>query len=88
MIDFRELTEQVHKVLLQQWDPIGVADEPAAQDEYDSYALAIARLVMDGEPADAIARRLLSIERERMELPGNESVASRAAVSLIALIER
>jgi hypothetical protein len=43
---------------------------------------------MDGEPADAIARRLLSIERERMELPGNESVASRAAVSLIALIER
>ena len=29
--------EAIHQILLHEWDPIGVAHEPAAHDEYDSY---------------------------------------------------
>ena len=28
---------QIRRVLLEEWDPIGVLDEPMAHDEYDSY---------------------------------------------------
>ena len=29
--------KMIHDVLLKEWDPIGVADEPCVVDEYDSY---------------------------------------------------
>jgi hypothetical protein len=28
---------QMRRVLLEEWDPIGIADEPRAQNEYDGY---------------------------------------------------
>ena len=33
----RSLRAQIRDVLLSTWDPIGINDEPNAQDEYDSY---------------------------------------------------
>jgi len=32
----RRYHEVIHRILMQTWDPIGVADVPEAQDEYDS----------------------------------------------------
>jgi hypothetical protein len=33
----RRIRTEIRHVLLKVWDPIGIKDQPAAQDEYDSY---------------------------------------------------
>jgi len=35
--DSRRIRVQMRHVLIEIWDPIGIKDEPNAQDEYDSY---------------------------------------------------
>lgn len=85
MSDPAVLLSQVRAVLLKTWDPIGVADEPAAQDEYDTYAPAVLKLVESHASARAVADHLLGIERKRMGLAGNKATADRAANALLAL---
>jgi hypothetical protein len=81
----KDVTKQVRVILLRHWDPIGVVDEPAAQDEYDSYAPGVTRLVLANATTETIMRHLISIEREQMGLPGDEPTARQAAVLLAAL---
>lgn len=81
----QDIAERVRTILLKEWDPIGIADEPAAQDEYDTYAPLIVSMLRAGARGDAVARHLLSIEREQMGLPGNESRARQAAELLANL---
>ena len=33
----RRIRAKIRHVLLEVWDPIGIKDEPNAQDEYDAY---------------------------------------------------
>jgi hypothetical protein len=33
----RRIRIEIHQVFLEVWDPIGIKDEPNAQDEYDRY---------------------------------------------------
>lgn len=82
-----DLAKQVRAVLLHDWDPIGIADEPAAQDEYDSYAPGVVRLLLSGATSATIADHLIAIERDRMGLPGDLSAASRVATRLMALAQ-
>jgi hypothetical protein len=49
------------------WDPIGVRDEPNAQDEYDSYLGGVFDLLTSGAPDDRINEYLWQIVAERME---------------------
>jgi hypothetical protein len=63
------MTASVRHVLLHRWDPICIVDEPAAQDEYDTYAPLLVSMMRAGANADALPRHLLSIERDRMGLP-------------------
>ena len=51
------------------WDPIGVRDEPNAQDEYDSYLGGVFDLLAGGASDDRISEHLWRIVTERMELP-------------------
>jgi hypothetical protein len=76
---------RVRQVLLKEWDPIGVADVPAAHDEYDMYAPEIARSVIGGATAESLAASLVAIETERMGLSADESRADRVARQLAAL---
>jgi hypothetical protein len=69
----RELRRQVGRILLEQWDPIGVADEPMATDEYEGYVYGVLRLLLDSAPASAIANHLAKVERERMGMHGVSS---------------
>ena len=54
--------DDVRHILLAEWDPIGIRDEPAAEDEYDAYATEIVSLIERGATAAQIADRLLQIE--------------------------
>ena len=45
--DSRRIRVAIRKVFLEVWDPIGVKDEPNAQDEYDSYLGGTFELLMN-----------------------------------------
>src|SRR5262245_33706874 len=75
----REIQEQIRQVLLQDWDPIGVADIPEARAEYDSYVGGVYRLLAQHAAPATVAAHLASIEGDQMGLPA--SPASRLAVA-------
>jgi hypothetical protein len=61
-----EIQEQIREVLLRHWDPIGVSEEPQAQDEYDGYVGGIYRLLASGALPHAVAEHLARVEAEQM----------------------
>ena len=57
---------QMRRVLLEEWDPIGVRDEPMAQDEYDSYLGHIYDLLARDASDVQIANHLNQLETVSM----------------------
>jgi hypothetical protein len=72
----------IRAVLLSSWDPIGIRDEPEAQDEYDDYVPAVLGLLSEGVEVDVIAEHLTRIETDRMCLPPNPERARGVATKL------
>jgi hypothetical protein len=77
--DFHARFPAIRRVLLEEWDPIGVRDEPDAQDEYDGYALALYGLLARGATDDDLAEYLAEVAMFWMEL-GNSTRESLAEV--------
>jgi hypothetical protein len=69
--------EAAHDILIHEWDPIGVGDEPMAQDEYDAYIPGALRMIADGKSDLEIAEYLEKIETEAMGLSWAEGVRER-----------
>ena len=51
---------------MREWDPIGVKEEPNAQDEYDAYIGQVFGLIVKRAPEDEIANYLMRVEIESM----------------------
>ena len=51
---------------MQDWDPIGVKDEPAAHDEYDSYVPVICGMLQGGKSVKEVADYLSYVQSELM----------------------
>ena len=49
------------RALLLEWDPIGVADIPEAQDEYDGYVSPLLHLLHGEQSVDAVNSYLVSV---------------------------
>jgi len=78
-----ELYKRSDEVLHYVWDPIGVAGVPAARDEYHSYLPQVFGLVRDLADRETIAAYLVTIETERMGLPGKLDAARAVADILL-----
>jgi hypothetical protein len=65
----------IRTLLLSDWDPIGITDEPRAQDEYDGFVSPIRRLLIGPEARARVSDYLLMVEREHMGLAGDEDRA-------------
>jgi len=65
--------EAIRTVLLKEWDPIGVADIPEAQDEYDAYVTGVYKRLISRASEDALFAYLWEIETDYMGLYGNEN---------------
>jgi hypothetical protein len=50
----RHIHAQIRHVLLNVWDPIGVRDEPNAQDEYDDYVGKLYELLITKAPDEEL----------------------------------
>ncbi|WP_051381279.1 hypothetical protein [Paraburkholderia mimosarum] len=80
------LEAKVQKVLIQEWDPIGVKDIPEAQDEYDMYVPGICRMLRAGQSNMEVYSHLRWIEMERIGLEGDEQHTQRIAAKLVGLL--
>ncbi len=89
MSQFRDRAKQYHdgisRILLDEWDPIGVTGIPEAADEYDSYVQQIYGMLIRQEPARKIYDFLWWAETENMGLRGNGPHTEKIAQRLIAL---
>jgi len=84
----RENRAKVREVLMREWDPIGVCDEPEAQDEYDAYVGKVYVMLMDERAsAEMIAAYLVDVATVLMGMSNRriQSSSRRTADALIAL---
>jgi hypothetical protein len=85
----RRIRVDIRRVLLEVWDPIGVRDEPNAQDEYNGYLGAVFELLTTGAPDKELKRYLnwVSAERMGMREASDEIMASTiSALRNISLV--
>src|SRR5579859_7175141 len=66
----RRIAKEIRRALLDVWDPIGIRNEPNAQDEYDSYLGRVFRILTTGATDVQIADWLLRQADENMCLAG------------------
>jgi len=64
----RRIRSEIRRVLLEVWDPIGIKDEPKAQDEYDMYLGEVFELLTQQKSDNQIADYLIWVVNERMGL--------------------
>lgn len=76
------LEARVREILLQSWDPIGIAGVAAAGDEYDQYVKPITAMITTGTSADELSGYLVEIEADRMGLKGDYRRAQSVAMKL------
>jgi hypothetical protein len=62
----RSIRVQIRHVLLEVWDPIGVKDEPNAQDEYDGYIGKLYELLVSQAADSELAKYLHWVAHDRM----------------------
>ena len=92
MSDYKDRAQRYHhairEILLRHWDPIGVADIPEAQGEYDSYIPGIyGRLVRHVSQQDMFDH-LWGIETQNMGLAANRAKTEAVAQKLVTLNSR
>lgn len=79
------IQDSIRKVLIDEWDPIGVRGVPEAVDEYDAYIGRIYRILSGSRSHADIVECLARIERDEMCLSTSEEVRDRVAVKLLRL---
>jgi hypothetical protein len=73
----------LRRLLLEQWDPIGVGDAPEAADEYDSYMGQIAELLRSGKSAEDVAAYLNVVSGDRMGIDPDPDANLDAARKIV-----
>lgn len=80
----RRIRVDIRHVLLDVWDPIGVKDEPYAQDEYDGYLGDIYQLLVNGGSDRELEDYLFWVAHDRMGF-SEASAKSRNPAAVAAL---
>ena len=81
----RRIRVEIRRVLLQRWDPIGIGDEPNAQNEYDGYLGGIYELLVGGASDKQISDYLARIVEERMGLHPQSKTSEKTIRALRAI---
>ena len=77
---------EVRKILMSDWDPIGVEGVIEAEDEYDTYIDQILSLSSQGATEQDVANHLMMVTKDLMGLePNDERILKAAAKIALAL---
>jgi hypothetical protein len=66
----RDGARELRALLMEHWDPIGVADVSEAADEYDTYVGHVGRMLREGKPAGEISGYLRYVRTVLIGLGG------------------
>ena len=69
----------IHKVLLNEWDPLGICRNPSMRDEYEDYLPKIFKMIRDHSSESEIFDYLWWVEHKVMEQKGNKQHTLRIA---------
>lgn len=83
----RSYQDAIRKILMRDWDPIGINGIPEAEDEYDSYISQIHALLIRREPKHKLVDFLWWVETENMGLYGNRQRTEHVADILMEIVE-
>jgi hypothetical protein len=90
MSDFATRAREAHaiikRILLNEWDPIGVSEFPEAENEYDAYVSEVYRLLSRRSSAGEIFDYLWWLETKHMGLCGDRRRTEKIADRLAGLI--
>ena len=79
------IQDSIRRVLIDEWDPIGVRGVPEAVGEYDSYIGHIYQILKGSRSADDLADYLDRIEREEICVSTSGETRTQVAGKLLAL---
>jgi hypothetical protein len=79
----QELYQRIDEVLHYLWDPLGVARDPFARDEYTHYVPDVFTALLDNADGRRIMELLLLLETEFLDLSPRPSHAWRIAELLV-----
>lgn len=82
----RRIRVQIRHVLLDVWDPIGIKDEPDAQDEYDGYIGHLYELLVANATDTELSNYLHRIAHDRMGFEESKASDTRATVAALRTI--
>lgn len=84
--ELRRLLPAIRRILMLEWDPIGVANEPAARSEYDQDALALYGMLANGASDAELSEYLAKTEAE-IGLGGGSQRSHHEIVQLLRRLE-
>jgi hypothetical protein len=80
------IQDSIRKVLIEDWDPLGISDVSECGEEYDSYIALIYRILVGSRAGDDLVEALCKIERDEMGVrPANSEVLLAVAKRLLEL---
>ena len=80
--------EEIKRIFLREWDPIGVSDVLEAADEYDSYAFQVFTKLHQGASAVSISEYLRWAETDHMGLSVGSGRIDEISEKVVLLHER
>lgn len=80
-----EIQRRISEVLLKDWDPIGVQDEPLAQSEYDAYVGGVYRVLANGGDEEQVVDCLRTIDPTGEPLESGDPRLRGVARKLLAI---
>lgn len=69
-----KLISDIRSVLIKDWDPIGIGDNPNLSDEYDGYIGSIINIIMQKCSVDVIVEFLKKIEETEMGIDNIDTI--------------
>ena len=77
--------EAIKRVLLEEWDPIGVKGIPEANDEYDAYVPTIYKMLISRQSRTEIFDYLWWLATQHMGLTGDRQATEKFADRLLEI---
>jgi len=86
-IDHYARVSAIRRILLDEWDPIGIGSTEEADDEYDNYIPAIYLMMQERVGIKKLALHLGKLEKISMGLKSRPEENRRVAKLLVAIVE-
>ena len=82
----RRVRGEIRRALVELWDPIGIKDEPNAQDEYDLYIGDVLELLNSDATEEQIASHLWKIIEESINVHPQKGATERTVKALKSIV--